>query len=210
MNRGAAISLAAAVLLACCTGEATALKHRERSSWMANVGIGVNRGRFEDVDDAMREYSNGAAPQIRFGRMIGSRLMVSANYQGWVVEFDQLDDRKITDAKIRRSLQNLTLGLTFFPGSSESWTGGLFVRGGGGMGWAGTSIVPVHEGEAQEHGERTDDWGTAWFGEAGYEFWISDTSTIGLLGNYTYFDIGGDLVTSGWTSGFSVNLSLYF
>jgi hypothetical protein len=64
--------------------------------------------------------------------------------------------------------------------------------------------------EAQEHGERHDDWGTGYFAEAGYEFWISSNATAGLIASYNYFDIDGDIVKNAWFTSANLTLSLYF
>jgi len=197
-------------ILACIGGSADALKYRERPPWMANVGIGIGKGRFDDIDDTQRVYRSGAVPQIRFGRMLGRHFMASLNYQGWIIEFDRYGDLVLEDAKIRRSLQDFTLALTWFPGSPEGPLGGLYIRAGAGVGWAGTAIIPVHEDEAQEHGERHDDWGTGYLAELGYEFWISNNSTIGLTASYNYFDLDGDIVKTAWFTSANLILSLYF
>ena len=194
----------------CSGGSADALRYRERPPWMANVGIGLGKGTFDDIDETERVYRMGAVPQIRFGRMLGQHFMVSLNYQGWIIEFDRSETIVLEDAKIRRSLQDFALGLTWFPGNPEGPWGGLYLRAGAGTGWAGTAIVPVHEDEAQEHGERHDDWGIAYIGELGYEFWISNNSTVGLNASYNYFDLDGDIVKTAWFSSLSMTLSLYF
>lgn len=198
------------VILACCGGNADALKYRERPPWMVNVGIGIGKGTFDDTDDTQRIHRAGAVPQIRFGRMLGRHFMVSLNYQGWIIEFDRYGDKELKDAKIRRSLQDLTLGVTWFPGNAEGPWGGLYIRAGAGPGWAGTAIIPVHEDEAQEHGERHDDWGTGYLAELGYEFWISNNATIGLITSYNYFDLDGEIVKTAWVSSANLTLSLYF
>lgn len=208
-RRNALIPLFAALLLGGLCGGASAMRYEQRPPWMVNVGIGVGRGEFEDIDESQREYRDGAVPQIRFGRMLGSRFMLCLGYQGWVVEFDRAGDLELEDAKIRRSLQDLTLGFSWFPASAGPWSG-LYVRAGVGIGWAGTSLIPVIEGEKQEHGERIDDHGTAYYAEAGYEFWISRNATIGLIASYNHFDIQGEIVRTAWFSCANLTLSLYF
>lgn len=204
------ISITLVVTLAGLGGSAEALKYRERPSWMADVGIGLGKGTFDDIDDNERVYRSGAVPQIRFGRMLGQHFMVSLNYQAWIIEFDRNETIVLEGAKIRRSLQDFALGLSWFPGNPEGLWGGLYLRAGAGTGWAGTAVIPVVEDEAQEHGERHDDWGMAYIGELGYEFWISNNSTIGLNASYNYFDLDGDIVKTAWFSSSSITLSLYF
>jgi hypothetical protein len=205
-----AISITIIAMLLAVGGGASALKYSERPPWMANIGIGLGKGTFDDVDDTERVFRMGAVPQIRFGRMLGRHLLLDINYQGWIIEFDQYGDVEIEDAKIRRSLQNFGMGLAWFPANPEGPWGGLYLRAGAGMGWSGTAVVPVEEGGKQEHGERQDDWGTAYFGELGYEFWISGNSTLGLTATYNYFDIEGAIVNTAWFSAASMTLSLYF
>ena len=203
------ILLSATLVTVCLSGRASALRYQQRPPWSVNVGIGVGTGRFDDVDETRRVHRSGAVPQIRFGRMLGRHLMLGLSYQGWVVEFDRFGDAVLEDAKIRRSLQNLALGLTWYPAPEGPW-GGLYVRAGGGYGWAGTAIVEVVEGGKQEHGERIDDHGTAYFAEAGYEFWISGNATIGLIASYNYLDIDGEIVKTAWFTSANLTLSLYF
>ena len=203
------MALIAAALGFFLSGPAPAKAQQQRSPWMINVGIGVGRGEFEDVDDGRRTYRDGAVPQIRFGRMLSSHLMVGLAYQGWVVEFDRLGGTQLVDAKLRRSLQNLTLGLAWFPASDGSLSG-LYVRGGGGVGWAGTAIVPVVEGEPQGHGDRVDDHGISYMAEAGYEFRISRSAALGLIVSYNYLDIQGDIVRTAWFSSANFTLTLFF
>jgi len=210
MNRTAILTFTLIAALACISPQAYALKYHARSPWMGNVGIGIGRGDFNDIDETERDYRDGAVPQMRFGRMLGRHLMLGVIYQGWVLEFDRFGDAVLVDAKIRRSLQDLTLSLAWFPGKPESAWGGLFIRAGAGIGWAGTAIVPVIEGGKQEHGERIDDNGVGYLAEAGYDFWISNNATVGLSFSYNYFDIKGDIVETAWFTGANLTLSLYF
>jgi hypothetical protein len=203
------LMIISAFSISICSG-ASALQYHERHPWMANVGVGIGRGRFEDIDETERVYRSGAVPQIRFGRMIGSRLQLSVNYQGWIIEFDRFGDTVLEDVKIRRSLQDLTLGLALFPAGPEGFLGGFYIRAGAGIGWAGTAVIPVHEGGKQEHGERHDDWGTGYVAEIGYELWISGNAAVGLIGSYNYLDIDGDIVEKAWFTSANLTLSLYF
>lgn len=208
-RRSIIIPLIAAILGASLCGAASAMRYQQRPPWSVNVGIGVGTGRFDDVDETRRVHRSGAVPQIRFGRMLGRHFMLCASYQGFVVEFDRFGDAVLEDAKIRRSLQDLALGLAWFPAPEGPW-GGLYVRAGGGYGWAGTAIVEVIEGGKQEHGERIDDHGISYFAEAGYEFWISPNATIGLIASYNYLDLGGEIVETAWFTSANLTLSLYF
>jgi hypothetical protein len=189
---------------------ASALKYNQSPPWMINVGMGTGTGKFDDIDETRRKHRWGAVPQIRFGRMIGKHLQLSTNYHGWIVEFDRYGDAVLEDAKIRRSLQDLTLGLAWFPAGPDGFWRGFHIRAGVGLGWAGNTIVPVVEGGKQEHGERHDDWGTAYFAEVGYDIWISGNSALGLTASHNYFDLDGDIVQKAWVTSANITLSLYF
>jgi hypothetical protein len=78
--------------------------------------------------------------------MIGRHFQLSVNYHGWIIEFDRFGDTVLEDAKIRRSLHDRTLGLALFPAGPEGFLGGFYTSVGAGIGWAGTAIIPVHEG----------------------------------------------------------------
>ena len=121
-------------------------------------------GQFENGNDTESEYRAGAAPQVRVGRMVSTHWMVSVNWEQWLTELGE------DEVKFRRSLQNLGLGITYFPGDPSGPVYGLFIRAGAGMGWAGTGAKEAIEGESQHKGERIDEWGVGAFAEAGYEF----------------------------------------
>lgn len=178
---------------------------------MVGVGWGFGRGQFDNgtVGEtkpvlADEVYRNGSLPQIHVGWKPSTRFMLGAHYEAWMIEFGAPPE------KYRRSMQNLGLGLTWFPGNPTGASGGVFLRAGGGLGWSGTAVVPVEEGEAQTHGERADEWGVSLFANGGYEFWISRNSTIGASLTLNYMDIGEDFVDTGWFTGGVLGLSLYF
>lgn len=178
---------------------------------MVGVGWGFGRGHFdngpvgEGIDVLADEvYRNGSVPQIHVGWKASKRFMLGAHYEAWMLEFGAPPE------KYRRSMQNLALGLTWFPGNPLDASGGIFLRAGGGVGWAGTAEVPVEEDVAQTHGERLDEWGVSVFGNGGYEFWISRNATLGASLSVNYVDIGADIVDTGWFTAGIVNLSLYF
>jgi hypothetical protein len=203
-------------LFSAFTGAAEAAEYNERQSWMANVGIGIGRGVFNDQRSSQYVYVNGAVPQVRFGRMINRNMMININYAGWMLEFDYASlifdiDRTVGPSyKARRSLQNVGLGLTVFPGDPLTFWGGFYMRGGAGVGWAGTTLVPVDPDTPQGHGDRNDDWGTGYFAEIGWEWWMSDHATFGIEGSVYLFDIGDELVKNAWFGAYSFTLSMYF
>lgn len=210
MNRKIRLLIIGALILSFSSafcGRAIAGKYNERRSWMANVGMGMGRGVFNDRWNSRITYVNGAVPQIRFGRMIGQHVMTNINYAGWMLEFD---NPNLTQFKARRSLQNIGLGLTFFPGDPLGFWGGFYFRTGMGIGWTGTALVLVDPNKPQDHGKRDDDWGTGYFFETGWEWWMSSHSTIGVIGSFYAFDIDDDLVKEAWFGAISFTLAMYF
>ena len=178
----------AAIAAFAVASPANALRLQERPPWMFGVGFGYGTAQLENGDDTVSEYRGGAAPLVRFGRMLSPHWMVSANWGQWLTELGE------PPVKFRRSLQQLGLGVAYFPGDPSSPVYGLFFRAGGGLGWAGTGAKEAIPGEAQHKGERIDEWGVGVFGEAGYEFWITRSVTTGLMATYNWFDIQEDIV----------------
>ena len=193
-----------AVVIALCAGDASALRYHPRPAWMAGVGFGIGRGTFTDPAGVESGYRNGVTPQIRVGRMLGQRSMVGLNYDGWLIEFGEVP------TKFRRSLQNVALAVTLFPGNPKGPSGGLYLRAGAGIGWTGTAEVEIVPGGKQERGERVDEWGVGAVGELGYEFWISDKFAAGLVSGINYFDIGETIVDTAWFGSAALTLNLYF
>jgi hypothetical protein len=188
---------------------ALAIRLQERPTWMAGVSWGFARGKFKGGSDPFEPfqsgtYHDGAMPQIHFGFKPWKHFMVGAHYEAWMIEFGE------PPIKYRRSMQNLSAGLTWFPGNPQGVTGGIYLRAGGGMGWVGSAAVEVAEEEAQQHGERIDEWGYSVFGDGGYEFWISRNATLGAGVTFNYLGIGEVQVDSGWFSGLVANFNLYF
>jgi hypothetical protein len=199
--RALLLGAVAVVLLA---GNADALRYHERPAWMAGVGLGMGRGTFIDPASVESGYRNGISPQIRIGRMLGQRAMIGVNYDGWLIEYGDVP------TKHRRSLQNVALAATFFPGSPKGPWGGFYLRAGAGVGWTGTAEVEIVEGGKQEKGERVDEWGVGAVGELGYEFWITDNFAAGLVSGINYFDIGETIVDTAWFGFGGLTLNLYF
>jgi hypothetical protein len=202
------------LLVATIATDADALRDQPRPNWFFGVGFGVGTGSFENKnftgdDGTIREtsYEDGVAPQIRLGRMFGQHFSVGAYWESWLIEGGVAS---IPDVKFRRSLQNLALGLTWYPGNPENATGGIFLRAGAGMGWSGTGAKEAIEGEAQHKGERLDEWGKAVFGEAGYEFWVWNDVTVGLAATYNYFNIEADFVQTAQFAAFVFHINRYF
>jgi hypothetical protein len=218
-----AIITVAVVLAGAAAPEgALALTKQPRPAYMVGVGWGMGRGDFSSPDGSSQTYSEGGVALMRFGRMVGSRAMVALNYSGWIIEFDEElmenggrmlfagDAEDSTIIKSRRSQQQMALSLYYFPGNSNGATGGLYVRAGAAVGWAGTNQVPITPGEPQGHGNRIDEWGWGVSLETGYEFWVSSNATIGLGAFYDYMSIRETIVDKGWFIGGCVNFNVYF
>jgi hypothetical protein len=196
--------------------DAQAIRYQPRPDWTVGVGLGVGRGKFENVtgnifyeaNGQYSEYKAGVTPEIHIGRMLGEHFQVSVSYEAWLTEFGNVQAG--TD-KFRRTMQNLSLALAVFPGNQRGASGGIFLRAGAGLGWVGTGWKEVFEEEAQDEGLREDDWGWAAFGEGGYEFWIASNATAGLSATFNYFDVSGDhIVTKAWFASVVMNLNVYW
>ena len=198
---GLVVLVAMAVLAA---DTAQAFQHFERKTWVTGISYGFGRGASKDGTGQETEFRDGGSPQVRFGRMLGRRWLLSADYQGWFVEAGN------TDVRLRRSLQNIALAVTLFPGSFTGPTDGIFLRAGVGYGWAGTAgteLVTVEESLKQGEKIRFDEGGLGLMAAAGYDFWISPSFLAGLSLNFNYLDIGKDFVDTGWNVPLSFNLT---
>jgi len=163
-----------------------------RGTWAFGAGWNFGRGTFEAPTGERQRYSEGSSSQIRAARRIGSHFQVGVDYQGWAVEGGELRDD--FPYKLRRSLQNLAATVTVFPGRPGTALGGWYLRGGVGLGWAGTGAKEVHLGEETHGGERKDDWGVGFLAETGYEIWVVRHFSISPGIAFNYFEIGGDTV----------------
>ena len=184
--------------------DAIAIRFQQRPDWMVSVAWGIGRGSFTDRSGTEGLYRNGATPVMRVGRMIGSHVMAGVNYGAWVIEYGDIP------TKFRRSLQNFDLAVAVFPGNPEGVSGGIYLRAGGGIGWAGEADVDITPNMPQGHGHRLDEWGIGAFAEAGYEFWVFHNFTAGLGVTYNYFQIEEAHVHSAWFASALINLNLYF
>ena len=197
--------------------DAHAIRYQPRPNWTVGVGFGVGQGEFENVpgtffyeiDGATSHYSRGVTPEIHFGRMLSEHFQVGLSYEAWLTEFGDVN-AGLPD-KWRRTMQNLSLAFAVFPGNQRGASGGIFLRAGAGLGWVGTGIKEVLEGEDQGEGERKDDWGWAAFGEGGYEFWAHENASVGLSATINYMDVSGDyFVTNAWFTSIVMNFNVYW
>lgn len=184
--------------------DADALRHNQRSDWYFGIGYGMGRGAIDAKGIGTEDYRDGAVPGMRFGRMFGQHFSVGAYWSDWLIEFG------VDTLKVRRTLQDLSVGITWYPGNPETATGGVFLRAGAGMGWASTGVKSAAEGEKQEKGERLDEWGIGIFGETGYEFWVTRDVTAGLAFTYHYYSIDADFVQTAEFFATVMQVNLYF
>jgi hypothetical protein len=187
---------------------AAALRSHERPGWMVGVGMGYGRGSLEGLGGS-NDYDDGVAPQIHAGRQLGQHLMLGLAYEGWMVELGGVVQDTI-GVKFRRSLQNFAFGVTVFPGRPQDATGGLWLRGTVGIGWAGTAANLVYQSEAQHNANRLDEWGVGFSGSAGYEFRIAPNFATGVGASFAGFDIGEKVVDQAGFAALLLYLNTYF
>lgn len=204
--------------------DALALRKQPRPHWMVGVSYGMGRGIFKDAGGDRQEYTEGGIALIRVGRMVGSKAMVALNYSGWIIEFSDTTWDWVSDSgahfyasdsdsvvlKNRRSQQQLALSLYWFPGNPQGASGGVYLRAGAGMGWAGTNELLIESDNPQGHGSRIDEWGWGVSAEGGYEFWVAGNASLGAAAFYSYMSIQDTIVDNGWCAGASMNLNIYF
>jgi hypothetical protein len=190
-NRLLAAALLGALLASASSSPADAgVFSGTRGKWALGAGWNFGRGTFEDPSGERLRYREGSASQIRFGRALGDHFQVGMDYQGWAIEWGEL----VNDFpyKIRRSLQNVSATVTVIPGKPGTAFGGWYLRGGAGLGWAGTGAKEVHLGEETHGGEREDEWGVGFLAETGYEIWVVRHFSTAPSVAFNYFEIGGD------------------
>jgi len=157
-----------------------------RDGWLIGLGYGYGRGAITLTEVGDRDFEDGATPQIRFGRAISSRFTLSAEYSGWMLEGGNLE------GKLRSSMQDVLLALTWYPGHPESAWGGFYVRAGAGYGWGRFAVVELDEDLHHGESQSLDENGLGLQGVFGYEWRIAHGVAAGLSGTVNHLDIGGD------------------
>lgn len=187
-------------------GAARALEPHIRDGWQVGLSYGYSRGNITWGDGATsHDLTGGSTPQIRVGRMVGSKVAFGLEYHGWMLEEAGLptEDPDYIRA-VRGSLQSVTLTGTWYPGSPGSSLGGFYLRGGVGYAWAGLALVlidvvpPDHVPMEQEHGDRVDESGLALNAQVGYEFRISRSFATGLGLGFDHLSIGKTIYDSAY------------
>jgi hypothetical protein len=178
MIRNTASPAAALLALLVTAGSAAALGPHERDGWVAGMGFGLANAKLENVEGVASDWEQGVSPQIRFGRMIGRRFMVSFETKTWMDEQGAFYDEAGEPAlAIRVGLQNFNLLATWFPGAPESPAGGIFLYAGGGAAIARLTLFEPNAGggdtgESEHQEVYNDDWGYGVTAGAGYELRI--------------------------------------
>lgn len=178
-----------AVLAACSLlpgADAVAGNPHLRDGWLIGMGYGYGEGEVKALGEAdSYSYRGGATPQIRFGRMLGKHLALHLEYGGWMLEDGVLP------YKARVSMQDVALAATWFPGNPDTWTGGWYLRGGVGLGWASIALVEIEDQE-QIWSDRLDESGLGLLAALGYEWRFVEDVAAGLGLGVQHLNIQGD------------------
>ena len=204
MPRTMTTLLLAAAALLMLAGDAAALSPHVRDGWVLGLSYGGARGKATFGDGQEGETSDGVAPQIRFGHMLGSHLALGASYSGWMYETG------VSPTKVRFGMQSIMLAGTWYPGRADSGLGGLYVRAGAGLGWGVINTVEEIEGEEQGDGKTEADSGLGLELNVGYEFRLVHNVAAGLGIGVNHIDIGGDLYDTGTFYPVTLNLGWYW
>ncbi len=190
--------------------DAHALKPHSRGdrSWMLGVSWGVGQAQYTDSQGHDTTLKRGAAPQIRFGRLLSSHFLAAIEYEGWLFEEGNVSE------KVRRSFQAATLALSWFPGGEHPGWGGLYLRAGAGIGWgsvAHVDLVRDENGELiQKNPRRADEPGLGLVFGVGYEFRLVDRFAVGLAVTASHLSLQDTNYDSAWTFPTTLTLGWYW
>jgi hypothetical protein len=165
--------LAVAVLaVALSAGAARSADHQRGGFFIGfNLGAGT-AGISSDLGDTEREW--GGAANFRLGAAIKSDLLLGADFSAWAKEED---GTTVT-------LSTYLVAVTYYPGDE-----GFFLRGG--IGFGSTSFEVDFGGGLTQ---TKDESGFALAGAAGYEWRLTRKFALGPQVEFTYLNIGGDLI----------------
>jgi len=206
-TKGILVSVAALSLCGLAAGEALASQAYDRGDWMMGMSIGFGRGSWTDSMGERTTVTEGISPQWRVGKMLGSHWALGFEYNGWLIEDGDIDNR------FRRSLQNFGLAATWYPGNPRNAWGGLWLRGGMSYALAGTSEVSGISDDDHEalNKVRVDEEGIGTVFGVGYEFWIAKNFTAGFASTVSYLSIGQDFVDEAlYFIPLTMNIGLYW
>ena len=201
--------LASLALIAGSFESAPALERHARDGWVVGVGYGLGYSKISTGSALGRlesGWEEGASPEIRIGHMLGKRFLIGYDQRQW------FDEQGFGTTGIRASFQNYTAGLTFFPGSPDNETGGIYLRGTAGFANARLSVMPdAFAGIDSTHEEEDlDEGGTAFSIGGGYEFRIARPVAVGLDVSFQYQAIEGEVFDKTWFVPTTLNLTWYF
>ena len=182
-------ALAVAALLSLLpAGTAQAGQPHQRDGWQVGMSYGYGRGRVKPTgDDTQYDFRGGATPQIRFGHMVSGHLALQVEYGAWMFEDG------ILPHKARVSMQDVVLAATWYPGDRDGWTGGFYLRGGAGLGWASFALIEVNDEQEQVNSERLDESGLGLQAALGYEWRFVRSAAAGIGVSVQHLSIDGDL-----------------
>ena len=139
------------------------------------IGFNLGGGTADiNVDNFDTDREWGGAGNFRLGGAIKNNLLLGAESTAWVKDED--------GATV--SLSSLLFGVTYYPGDM-----GFFLRGGIGF---GSSSFEADLGGGFRLSK--DETGFALAGAVGYEWRLTGKFALGPQVEFTYMNIGGDLV----------------
>lgn len=199
-----AMTLAVAVGVAIAPKSAEAIQVFPRPNWSVGIAYGLSKGESDITGGSQLETEEGATPQLRVTRQLGTHWALGAEYEGWFVEVGNRED------KVRVSMQFFGPSLTWYPGNPANAWSGLYVRGAAGIGYSRVALVELNEDLEQVGTTAIDDSGPGFLVGAGYEFWITRQATAGLGLSHVSLHPGGQIIQSGWFSPLVVHFNIRF
>ena len=211
-RRRTLLVLAAMFVGAVLPPPARALEEHVRDGWVAGIGFGFGRAKFQGGEALSRidtGWEEGTTPRFRIGHMLGKRVMIG--YE----QFQWFDEQGLGTAAVRVSAQTFGAALTFFPGNPSGETGGIYLRAGGGFASARIAVTPDAVGgidttDTGHHEEHLDEGGTSLMFGAGYEFRLAKPVALGADVTAHYHSIKQEFFDEIWFVPGTVGLTWYF
>ena len=196
-------------LIGSAVAPAFALDRHTREGWVVGVGYGLGWSKISTGSALGRldsGWEEGASPEIRIGHMLGKRFLIGYDQRQW------FDEQGYGTTGIRASFQNFAAALTYFPGSPDKVTGGIYLRGSVGFANARLAVLPdAFAGIDSTHNEHDlDEGGTAFSIGGGYELRIAPPAAVGLDVSLQYQAIEGEVFDKTWFVPATINLTWYF
>ncbi len=185
----------------------------DRQGWMAGLGFGLGRGETTDSNGSVSVWKEGMTPQIRFGKMLGRRFLVSYEQQMWFREQGTgVYAPNENEIRVRPNLQIFGLGITWYPGNLNNAWGGLFFQGAVGPAHAGWTVVTSEPEDpaSEDIQRRIDEFGVGASLGAGYEFMVGRHFAPGVEVTARYFSIDEVFYDTAWLATLGLHLSYYF